>query len=99
MQNLVIDWELAIQVAGNNRETAKELFSLLIKNLPDNLKEIKICLHKLHGALCYCGTPRLKTATANFEKAIDNKQYDQITTLLTKLEIEVNELMKSAKSS
>lgn len=106
MPDSVIDWELAIKLAGNSREFAEEMFLLLTKELPAELikikkeyelydfKALKIRLHKLHGALCYCGAPRLKTAVAIAEYAINHKKYIQIPTLLTQLELEANKLIK-----
>ncbi len=110
-QDLVIDWELAITLAGNSREFAKKMFLLLVKDLPnelagvkkeyaaDNIKALKNRLHRLHGALCYCGATRLKNATATLRQALENKEYSQIPALLTQFELEVNELIKQVTCS
>lgn len=106
MQDSVIDWELAITLAGNSRAFAEDMFMRLVKELPNELIEIKkeheiydfkalkIRLHKLHGALCYCGAPRLKMAVAAVEQALNNKQYIQIPALLAQFELEASELIK-----
>ena len=39
--NNAIDWELGTKLAGNSREAAEELLTILVKNLPDDLKRIK----------------------------------------------------------
>ncbi len=110
MQELVIDWEQAITLAGNNREFAKEMFALLVKELTSELIEIKKehaiydtkalrnRLHRLYGALCYCGAPRLKTTVAAFLQALNNKQYLEVPALLVQLELEINELIKQVAS-
>ncbi len=110
MQHSVIDWELAIQLAGNNREFAEDMFFRLVKELPNEViaikkeydiydfKALKMSLHKLHGALCYCGAPRLKMAVAAAEQALNNKKYIQMPTLLAQLELEANELTKQITS-
>jgi two-component system sensor histidine kinase BarA len=100
-----MDWELAIKLAGNSREFAEDMFLRLAKELPDELIKIKKqyelydfialkrSLHQLHGALCYCGAPRLKTAVAELEQALMSKHYRVLPSLLTQLELEVNELL------
>lgn len=103
----VIDTQLAIQLAGNNPHIAEELFSLLLKTLPDEFANIKQAfaandqinllhhLHKLHGALNYCGVPKLKAATVELEQAAKNYNLKQLPTLFTHFELAVNELITS----
>lgn len=110
MQDSVIDWELASKLAGNNRLFAKELFTLLVKDLKDDLikiktdyisnhlDELKNRIHRLHGALCYCGAPRLKKATAALENALHEQAHSQIQDLLMQFEFEANELIKQITS-
>ncbi len=111
MRDVVVDWELAMQLAGNSREHAEEMFVLLVKDLPSELANIKQAysnnhfenlenrIHKLHGALCYCGAPRLKTATAALESAVRDKiTHPQIPTLLAGFEREVNALITEITS-
>jgi len=82
MEQLTIDWALADRLAGNNHEQAKEILALLLELLPTHQQEIVTtyqqknwpallqALHKLIGALCYCGTPRLKKAIENLHQSI-----------------------------
>jgi len=86
MLEQVIDNALALHLAGNNKDLAKEIMNMLFEHLPEHkriidqafkendlpalLKEV----HKLHGATCYCGTPRLKTTMEQFETALRSKQ-------------------------
>jgi two-component system sensor histidine kinase BarA len=106
MQSPVIDWEQAIALAGNDRNFAKKMFTLLVKNLMDELpaikndythhhfEELKNRTHKLHGALCYCGAPRLKAATIALETALRNQAHSKLPDLLTQFELEANELIR-----
>lgn len=83
---MIIDWKLSTHLAGGDPEAAKELLTLMIKSLPEELLQIKnalekaqfdllkTLLHKLHGALCYCGLPQLKNATNTFENALKNQE-------------------------
>lgn len=102
--NSAIDWDLGIKLAGNKRAIAEEMIALLIKNLPHDLDQIKLAkaasnnkellrlIHKLHGALCYCGTPRLKQATIHLETALKN-QIENIDDLFFIFEKEVNAIL------
>lgn len=68
----LIDWPVALQRAAGKPELAQEMLLLLIKSLPQSDKQIRQAitdndqqvllhaLHKLHGACCYTGVPRLK---------------------------------------
>lgn len=110
MQEPVIDWKLAIELAGNSREFAEKMFLQLANELTTELEEIKknadtydikalkTRLHRLHGALCYCGAPRLKKITAAFEQALDDKKYIQIPALQAKLEEEAHKLIENVHS-
>lgn len=67
-----IDWPLALSRAAGKQELAVEMFSMLIKSLPDALASIELAaqqnnvesliaaVHKFHGACCYTGVPKLK---------------------------------------
>ncbi len=84
--NKVLDWTLANQRANHNQELAKELFGLLIKELPQNqmdllkagknrdLDTLKTLTHKIHGACCYCGVPALHNDIAKLETALKCEQ-------------------------
>lgn len=102
----VIDWDQATKLAGNQRQLAKELLSLLMKSLREDMVRIKKLLeeqnytellkqvHKLHGALCYCGLPRLKTLVACLETELKNNIMDNLPTLIDQLDAEVHLLLK-----
>jgi two-component system, NarL family, sensor histidine kinase BarA len=102
----VIDWDQAIKLAGNKRELAEELLGMLVNNIthdvtmiqklynaqifPDLLRQV----HKLHGALSYCGVPRLKTLLATLENDLRNNISDHLPTLLGQLDTEVKLLLE-----
>lgn len=101
----IIDWELGAKLAGNNTKAAEEMLALLIKMLPDDLAQIKNAyienqydqlarfIHRLHGALCYCGVPRLKTATHQLESALKCDKTQEIKTLFDQFEHEAQQLL------
>lgn len=107
LENLLsIDWELGKQLAGNKIDLAQDLLNLLIKTLPSDLFHIKSLyvaqdyqqllkqVHKLHGALSYCGVPRLKTVIAYLETNLKNNIMVDLPFLFDQLDIEVNNLLQ-----
>ena len=86
----VIDWELGTQLVGGKREIAEEMIALLIECLSEHQKELSeafksndyqrlaLATHRLHGAACYCGTPRLKQAAQQLESATKTKEKEKI---------------------
>ncbi|MBX3709617.1 MAG: Hpt domain-containing protein [Gammaproteobacteria bacterium] len=97
----VIDWEQTIKLAGNNRKFAEDMLDLFIKSLPSDVSLIKVsyeaqnylemlrAVHKLHGALCYCGLPRLKTMAAHLETELKNNIMDGLPSLIEQFDTEV----------
>lgn len=104
----IIDWPLASQLAGNNRQVAEELLQCLIKSLPNDFammkqalhqhdyKRLQMLAHRLHGALCYCGLPRLKTATIALEKAL--KTSHAVSEIFNLFELEVQQVMEASST-
>lgn len=107
LENLpIIDWESAIRLAGNKRDIAEEILSMLLTTLSNDVSAINLSwetkdywemskqLHKLHGALCYCGLPRLKAVVAELEMDIKKDMLDGVPMLVDALNDEVNLVMK-----
>jgi two-component system sensor histidine kinase BarA len=102
----VIDWEQAVKLAGGNRALAEEMLNLLTRSLPCDLISIKQHfedqnypemlrrVHKLHGALCYCGLPRLKSVVAHLETALKSNIMDNLPSLLKQFDTEANSLLE-----
>jgi two-component system sensor histidine kinase BarA len=79
---------------------------MFLKSLPNDIKEIKQLylaqkytellqqVHKLHGAICYCGLPRLKSVIACLETDLKNNVMFNLPSLLDQLDIEVNLLLE-----
>lgn len=102
----VIDGELGIKLAGNKKDLADELLALFIKNLPEEILFIKHAhnekntpellrrIHKLHGAVCYCGLPRLKIVLSQLETELKSNIMSSLPSLLDQLDIEVELLLE-----
>lgn len=107
----IIDWELGTKLAGNSREAAEEMLALLVKSLVNDLPEIKQAftekkndklarqIHRLHGALCYCGTPRLKAVTQQLETAIKQGKPTEINELFNQFESETLQLLATCNAN
>jgi two-component system sensor histidine kinase BarA len=79
---LTIDWPLALKLANNEPDWAKKMLAILAEELPDVKAELQCALaqadheqvarlvHKLHGACCYCGVPRLKMIVEQFKSVV-----------------------------
>jgi two-component system, NarL family, sensor histidine kinase BarA len=82
------DWSLCLKKCNNNPALAKELFDLFISELPEfyekilhaekmkNKKALLDVIHKLHGACCYIGVPRLKDLVADTEQLLKQNKTD-----------------------
>ena len=105
--NKSIDLELGTRLAGNNKQAAKELLLILAKNLPQDIKSIKTfyqkqqydllrnSVHKLRGALCYCGTPSLKSAADQLDEALKQYKIDQLENLIATMEQEAQTVLNA----
>ncbi|UCE89425.1 MAG: Hpt domain-containing protein [Pseudomonadota bacterium] len=86
----VIDKQLGIQQAGGSIDLAKELFGMLLKDLPEQQEQLNQAYnerqlsalwdhaHKIHGSTAYCGVPRLQSTTQALEEAIRAENWDAI---------------------
>lgn len=98
----VVDLELGLKLAGNKKELAEEMIVLLKKTLPEefsvikklheeeNYKELLKRVHRFHGALCYCGLPRLKSVIKELEMKLKRNIMVSLPSLLNQLSIEIN---------
>lgn len=105
-----IDKDLGIKLAGNNPELANEMFQLFITSLPQELADISQSkessdwlnltkrVHKLHGAACYCGVPRLKKILHDFEHSLKANETEKVHPYFTALEAEITQLMTQASN-
>lgn len=96
-----IDWELCLRLANNKADLADEMLAIFTKELSTTHEHIRSTfasknydklhqyVHKLHGATCYCGLPKLKAIVANAETSLKTQQYEaldkQIHDLLAEL--------------
>lgn len=105
-----IDWELCKKLAGNKEDLAYEMLDMLINGLPNDIKLIKAAyankdlidlrehVHKLHGACCYVGVPKLKAIAKELEDAIALAKTDKIARYMDAIEKEIQNVLAYQKS-
>lgn len=107
----VVDWKLAYQLAGGKKDLAKEMLSMLLSSMPDDLTQIKSAydshnlvslqdaVHRLHGAIRYCGVPGLHSLVKNLETMIKQDKWDQLDDAMNQLYSEVSSLQSWANAN
>lgn len=85
MKKPLIDFALGLKLAHNQADLAHQILHCLAKTLPNDIQKIETALlqkdsdavhaavHRLHGAICYCGTPRLLDAIQNLQHDLKNQ--------------------------
>lgn len=101
-----IDWQLCLTLANNNAEIANDLLTLFIADLPsviqnmtksfnsEDFHTLKDQAHRLHGATCYCGVPRLKIAVQNLEVHLKNDESKKLPFNNIKIKVLFDKLLE-----
>ncbi|MEN8280514.1 GacS-like sensor histidine kinase [Acinetobacter gerneri] len=78
----ILDWKQSLQLAANKEDLAQDLLNMMVDSFPTELEEmqqliemedfpqLEHVLHRLYGATRYVGTPKLQTATGEFEQFV-----------------------------
>ena len=102
----IIDWELAKKTAGNKLDLANDILAALLTELPAACAQMRqlhterkytdliACVHKLHGALCYSGLPRLKTIVLRLETDLKSNIMVNSLSLIEQLDTEIRRLQE-----
>ncbi len=84
----MLDISLALEQAGGNADLARELFQMLLNELPALRNSINSAFsgsdsqllwdstHKLYGSTAYCGVPALRDTAKALEDAIKQEADD-----------------------
>lgn len=104
-----LDWSLALSRAAGKQELAIEMFTMLIKSLPElyesisqhfhsNEPELLLkSIHKFHGACCYTGVPKLKQLAEMIEIGLkNNKEIDAIEPELLELLDQLEQIIEDS---
>lgn len=88
----------SLALANNNAELAEEMLATFLESLKDERNEITSALkvndledlydavHRIHGACCYCGVPRLKAISKHLDALLRSGK-------ISDLDQQVNELI------
>ena len=105
--NRPIDWAESLKLSNNKIDLAEEILSMFIADLPDFKAKIQESLakgdhetleqhvHKLHGACCYCGVPKLKGLLNQLESNIKSHRYEDIEDLVSEACLEMDDVLYS----
>ncbi|WP_028388021.1 two-component system sensor histidine kinase LetS [Legionella fairfieldensis] len=102
----VIDWQLCVQKVSGNKLLAEEFLTRFIDELHKNrteflhlfqdkdIKGLESAAHKLHGACCFCGVPRLQNHVICLEKlAKQVGNIEELETAFTELIQSIDEVI------
>ena len=101
-----VDWQLALKRANQNQETAKEMLEGFITLLPEAIdtlsalweeqdyNKLKTEVHKLHGACCYTGLPRMQHLAHEAESALKLGQHKLVDEHLPALIAEAKKVLR-----
>lgn len=101
-----IDWPLCVQKVSGNQILAEEYLTRFVLELHTSRKDFKqlfskkdikgleSAAHKLHGACCFCGVPRLQIQVIHLEKlAKEAKQFNELKSPFTELIQSIDEVI------
>lgn len=106
-----IDWQLALKRANQNQDTARELLNGFVQLLPDAIDTITVLwktrdyeglkaeIHKLHGACCYTGLPRLQQLANQLEGSLKLAHYSDADSYITKLLEEAEKVLSESSQT
>ncbi|MBB72786.1 MAG: hypothetical protein CMF50_10380 [Legionellales bacterium] len=111
-ESQVIDTASVAEMVGGREDIARELLGMLVKELPSDrdkirqseaegdLEKLSFELHRLKGAVTYCGVPRLQRSVKAAYAEVDNVQtVGQLNTHLSDLYNEIDLLLVEFTSS
>lgn len=105
-----VDYAEAVEKAGGNAELAKELFSMLLQELPTLHERLQTAItqldiqaawdhaHKIYGATAYCGVPALRLAAREMETAVKSQLWEAIRERFTTLETAIQNIVSQGQS-
>jgi len=105
-----LDWNLSLKLVAGKLKLAKDLFEMMITNLPEekklinsafenkDLPKLRDHVHKLHGGCCYTGFSKLKYICKQLEQEIIFKNHHKITEYIAFINQEINFLISNSGS-
>lgn len=104
----IVDWAASLRIANNNSDLAEEMHQILIETLPKDRDQIKAAhelkdmdllrqnVHRLIGAVRYCGVPRLQRAIDALETIVKTGNEAELRGAINLLDKEVDSVLELA---
>jgi two-component system sensor histidine kinase BarA len=101
-----IDWDMALELCYNDKEGAIDYLDSFIERLHIHANEIEsgwgsqqvevvsASIHKLHGACCYTGVPRLESYCSKAHIALKEGDFQDHAQTISKLLLEIEALIE-----
>ena len=102
-----VDWQLALKRTNHDANTAQEMMSEFIKQLPELCEDIRqqadsrdfenleSHVHRLHGVCCYTGVPKLQSLCNDIESALKRGEHsfalEAVPRLITEAEMVISQ--------
>jgi len=102
----ILDYKLALENAAGDEPLAKELFEMLLAELPKLKQDLQDALaatdktacwdhaHKLYGSTAYTGVPRLKDVAMKMENAVKQDDEKMMTETFAILVTEIDSILE-----
>jgi len=107
--NEVVSIKLAMEQAAGNEQLAKELFQMLINELPVLLEKLLAAIqsrdhqaiwdhaHKIYGSTAYCGVPALRAVAQQLETNIKAEDMQAVESGTGNLAGEIQRLLECSE--
>lgn len=108
-QEETLDWELSLKLANGKVDLAKDMLKMMVDSNHETSRTIHAAyqaqdfdellqhIHKLHGASCYVGTPRLKSLSNQYETKLKKQQYNLLEDLHNEIIAELKAINEAAQ--
>jgi len=110
VEGQIIDIHMMKSIVGGKEELIDEMLNLLVDSFPTELQALELfyksgdwsaiqdIAHKLKGGASYCGTVRLKAASAQLERCIKSRRNDLYVSCYKQLLTEMASVEEAVKS-
>ena len=102
-----IDWQNCLELSNNKPDLAKEILKMFVADMPiarkdienayqeKNTEELEHYAHKLHGACCYIGAPKIRAIVRQLESASKAKNLSTCGDLIDEMIAEMDLIQQS----
>ena len=99
-----IDFEKSLDLAANNESLLRQIFEILLREIPQHKIQISNAVqqldyaklsaiaHKIHGVTCYACLPRLKSQVISAQQQISEKSYPLLETTVDAMVEELEQI-------